>query len=86
MYQFVEEKWGDIVGLFLIVAGVALVICAPAAKDLGESAFCAGLAVLKLQLPTRPETPPADTHAVRPPNIAGPGTPTGPVPPSIGTG
>lgn len=82
MSKFIEEKWGDIVGLLLIAAGVVLVVCVPSAKDLGESAFCAGLLALKLQVPTQPASPPANTHALRPANPAGaPPAKSAPVPP-----
>jgi hypothetical protein len=49
MLKLLDEKWGDLVGLFLIIGGAALSVWAPSCRNLGESAFVAGMALLKLQ-------------------------------------
>jgi hypothetical protein len=82
MLKFVEDKWGDIVGLFMIIAGATLVACVPSAKSLGQDAFCAGLLALKLHTPTSPNTPSENTRAVGPTIIAGASArPDAPAPP-----
>lgn len=54
--RFIEEHWGDLIGLLLLYTGIALALCAAtrlegaqAVTHLGESLVLAGMGVLRFR-------------------------------------
>lgn len=48
MHDFIYDKWGDIVALSILFAGMGLVVLVPEAKETGSGLIMASLGLLKL--------------------------------------